>query len=91
MAMIDDVKIALRITSGAFDGEIADLIAAARQDLVLSGVLPIKANNNNDTLIKRAIISYCKAHFGYGNKDAQRLEMAYNLLKMSMTLSGDYT
>lgn len=91
MAMIDDVKIALRITSGAFDGEIADLIAAARQDLVLSGVLSIKANSNTDPLIKQAVVTYTKAHFGYGNKDAPRLEMAYNLLKMHLTLSGDYT
>ena len=91
MSMLADVKIALRITNSAYDVEITDLIAAARQDLILSGVLPVKANSNTDALIKRAIVTYCKTHFGYDNPDAERLMMAYTHLKMSMTLAGDYT
>jgi uncharacterized phage protein (predicted DNA packaging) len=90
MALLDDVKIALRISHTALDGEINDLIAAARQDLVLSGVLPIKVTST-DPLIKRAIITYVKAHFGYDNPDHERLLAAYTHLKMSMTLAGDYT
>ena len=91
MAMIDDIKISLRITHTALDVEIVDLIAAARQDLILSGVLPIKANSDTDPLIKRAIASYVKAHFGYDNPDFERLERAYHQLKMHLTLAGDYT
>ena len=41
MAMLDDVKIALRVSHTALNSEITDLIAAARQDLILSGILPI--------------------------------------------------
>lgn len=91
MAMIDDVKTALRITHTALDGEIGDLIQAARQDLVLSGVLLVKANNDTDPLIKRAILFYSKAYFGYDNPDADRLVNAYDRLKTHLTLSGDYT
>ena len=91
MSMLADVKIALRITNSAYDVEITDLIAAARQDLILSGVLPTKANSNTDPLIKRAVVTYCKAHFGYDNPDHERLSAAYTHLKMSMTLAGDYT
>lgn len=91
MAMLDDVKVALRVSHTALDGEITDLIAAARQDLVLSGVLPAKANNDSDALIKRAIVTYAKAHFGLDNPDYERLLSAYLQLKTHLTLAGDYT
>lgn len=91
MAMLDDVKMALRVSHSALNTEIADLIAAARQDLILSGVLAAKANSDSDSLVKRAIITYVKAHFGYDNPDADRLSMAYDKLKSHLTLSGDYT
>lgn len=91
MALLDDVKLALRITSSAFDDEVVDLIAAARQDLILSGVSPGKANNDNDPLIKRAIIVYCKTHFGYDNPEADRFQWSYDLLKMHLASSLDYT
>lgn len=91
MALIDSVKTALRITTAAFDGEISDLIAAARQDLVLSGVLPAKADSDEDPLIKRALSVYVKAHFGYDNPDHERLLASYDMLKSHLTLAGDYT
>lgn len=91
MAMLDDVKIALRVSNSALDSEINDLIAAARQDLLLAGVLSAKANSNTDALIKRCITTYAKAHFGFDNPDHERLVVAYDRLKMHLTLSGDYT
>lgn len=91
MAMLDDIKVTLRITHTALDTEITDLIDAARQDLILSGVLPAKANSNSDALIKRAITTYVKANFGMDNPDADRLQTAYTILKMHLTLAGDYT
>jgi uncharacterized phage protein (predicted DNA packaging) len=91
MAMLDDVKIALRVSHTALDSEINDLIAAARQDLILSGVLPAKANSNTDSLIKRCIVTYVKAHFGFDNPDYERLSSAYYQLKSHLTLAGDYT
>jgi uncharacterized phage protein (predicted DNA packaging) len=91
MAMLTDVKIALRITHSALDIEINDLIASARQDLILAGVLSAKANSNTDSLIKRAITTYCKAYFGFDNPDYDRLVAAYDKLKAHLTLSGDYT
>jgi len=91
MALLDDVKLALRITSSAFDSEIDDLIAAARADLKLSGVDPQKADADDpDALIKRAIIIYCKAHFGLDNPEAERLQDAYDMLKAHLTLSREY-
>ena len=91
MALLDDVKLALRITSSAFDDEVVDLIEAARQDLILSGVSQNKAQDENDPLIKRAITVYCKAHFGFDNPEAERFQQSYDMLKAHLTLSAEYT
>ncbi|SMO54995.1 head-tail connector protein [Melghirimyces algeriensis] len=88
MALIDDVKLALRVTAVEFDSEIQDLIDGAKLDLQLSGVVNLV---DTDPLIKRAVIVYCKAHFGYDNPEADRFLRSYDLLKMHLTLSSDYT
>ena len=90
MAILDDVKVALRIAASntAFDGEVNDLISAATDDLALAGII---SNDNTDPLIKRAIITYCKAHYGYDNPDAERFLESYLMLKRHLSLSVDYT
>jgi uncharacterized phage protein (predicted DNA packaging) len=90
MALIDDIKTALRISNTAFDSEISDLISAAQSDLKLSGVLESKVNDDTDPLIKRAIIVYVKANFGWNNPDAERLQHSYNMLKIHLALSQEY-
>lgn len=91
--MLDDVKKALRISlsNTAFDGEVTDLIAAARDDLRLSGVLASKVEDDTDTLIKRAITVYAKANFGIDNPDAERFQASYESMKAHLTLSQEYT
>lgn len=91
MAMLDDVKVALRIAHSATDTEINDLIASARQDLLLAGVTASKANSNTDALVKRSIVTYVKAYYGMDNPDHERLVLAYEKLKTHLTLSGDYS
>lgn len=89
MAILDDVKAALRIaaTTTAFNAELTDLIAAAQADLALGGVV---ITDITDALYKRAVIVYCKAYFGYDNPDADRLVRAYDMLKTHLALSLDY-
>jgi hypothetical protein len=55
MAILEDVKLALRITNTALDTEINDLIAACKIDMSLSGVKEI---SDTDAIVKRAIITY---------------------------------
>ena len=90
MPIIDDIKIVLRISNTAFDTEITDLIASAKADLGLSGVLD-DAILETDPLIKRAIITYCKANFGWDNPDSEKLQKSYEMLKGHLSLSGDYS
>jgi len=88
--MLDEVKLALRITSNDLDVEIQSLIDAAIADLKLSGISPAKAEDITDPLIKRAIITYCQAHFDYDDKAADRLLQSYIMLKSHLALAEDY-
>jgi uncharacterized phage protein (predicted DNA packaging) len=90
--LLDDIKTMLRISqlNFAFDSEINDLIEAARHDLILSGVSSEKANDESDPLIRRAVSTYAKANFGWDNPDVDRLQKSYDLLKMHLSLAGDY-
>ena len=85
--MIESIKKALRIKSSAFDDEIKDLIEAAKTDLFISG---IKTINENDALIQQAIKIYCKANFGLDNKDSEKYQKSYDMLKQHLALCGDY-
>jgi uncharacterized phage protein (predicted DNA packaging) len=89
--MLGDVKTSLRISGNDLDMEILDLIESAKADLILSGVNKDKVIDT-DPLIKRAIIIYCKANFGYDEpKIAERFEQSYISLKHHLTLSSEYT
>ncbi|PGQ56098.1 DNA-packaging protein [Bacillus thuringiensis] len=88
--MLDVVKKAVRVSHDALDDELEDLIEASRYDLKLSGVSHLKANDDNDPLIKRAIITYVKANFISDAREAERFLASYNMLKNHLTLAGDY-
>lgn len=87
MALIDDVKLALRITSNTFDSELNMLIDSAKSDLGIAGVeLPSEL----DSICKIAIITYCKIHFG--NPDnADKLKASYDEQKAQLSMHTGYT
>lgn len=94
--MLDKVKNALRVKTAAFDDEIQDLIDACKADLRLVGVnvpedTPAAASlpSAGDPLITRAIVLYAKANFGY-SEDSEKYRAAYDYLKCSLSLAGDY-
>lgn len=84
--MLETVKLALRITTDAFDAELTGLINAARKDLELADIDMIA---QNEPLTTRAVILYCKAHFG-DLPNAERFAKSYEMLKISLALAGDY-
>lgn len=87
MALIDDVKVALRITSENFDSELTMLIDSAKTDLGIAGVvLP----ETLDAICNVAIITYCKIHFG--NPDnADKLKASYDEQKAQLSMATGYT
>ena len=85
--MLESIKLALRIKSSAFDEEISDLIQSAEIDLKISGIINAK---EDDPLIRQAIKTYCKANFGLDNKDSEKYQSSYDMLKQHLSLCGDY-
>lgn len=88
--MFEDVKRSLRVSHSFLDDEIGEWIEEARQDLILSGVSSVKANDNEDALIKRAIKTYAKSQFHSDIAQSERFKFAYDLLKSHLTMAGDY-
>lgn len=85
--MLELVKLALRITTNAFDIELNSLISAARLDLGIAGVeLP----ETLDDICKIAIITYCKMNFGQPD-EYDRLKKAYDEQKAQLSTATGYT
>ena len=87
MAMLDDVKKALRLTTTAYDSELGDLISAGLADL---GVAGVTEDDTTDALIKTAVITYCKIHFG-SPADFDRLKRTYDEQKAQLSMATGYT
>ena len=84
---LDNVKMALRITTTAYDSELTYLIAAAELDLGVAGVV---VPDTLDALVERAIITYCKVNFGIP-EDAERLKRSYDEQKAQLVTATGYT
>jgi hypothetical protein len=85
--MLESVKLALRISTNAFDDEISDLIDAALLDLGVAGVVvPAEV----DAIVKLAVITYCRLHFGQPD-DYDRLKRSYDEQKAQLATCTGYT
>lgn len=87
MTMLQKVKMALRISTDAFDDELNDLIKAAVLDLDIAGV---DNDHGVDEIITRAIITYCKCNFGQPD-DYDRLKASYDEQKAQLSMATGYT
>lgn len=85
--MLEKVKLALRLKTAAFDAEIQDLIDAALADLKLAGIIK---EDQEDPLIIRAVVTYCRANFGSPD-DYQLLKASYDEQKGQMQTATGYT
>lgn len=85
--MLNKVKMALRITTDAFDDELTDLIAAAQLDLGIAGVV---IPDDMDALVGRAVITYCRVHFGQPD-EYDRLKASYDEQKAQLMVATGYT
>lgn len=86
-ALLAAAKMALRVTTTAFDAEILSIIQAAKLDLGVAGVvLP----GEDDALVQQAIITYCRANFGQPD-DYERLKRAYDEQKAQLSTCTGYT
>ena len=87
MALLDEVRVACRVTTTTFDTELNRLIASAKLDLGIAGVeLPTQL----DDLCNTAIITYCRMNFG--NPDNyDKLKASYDEQKAQLSMASGYT
>ena len=57
---------------------------------MLGGVLPAKAEDEQDPLIMRAVATYVKAEFGLDNDDSEKYRASYKEQRNGLTLSDSY-
>ena len=85
--MLEKVKLALRIVTTAYDSQLTQLIAAAKLDLGIAGVvLPTEL----DELCEIAITTYVQLHFGEPD-NYDRLQVSYDLQKAQLSMATGYT
>lgn len=89
MTMLEQIKMALRITTDAYDAELNNLIAAAAIDLGIAGVNEERESVNNPIII-RAVSTYCKMNFGTVD-DYDRLKASYDEQKAQLSMATGYT
>ena len=83
--MLEKVKMALRITTDAFNEEITDLIASAMADISLIGIV----GTDTDPLIRKAVITYCRMNFG-APVDYDKLKASYDEQKAQLQTASGY-
>ena len=87
MALIDNVRLSLRLTTTAYDNELTGLINGGLKDL---GVAGVTNDDTTDALIERAVTTYVKIHFG-SPADFDRLKKSYDEQKAQLASCTGYT
>ena len=101
--MLNECKLALRVTAAAYEPELCSLMEAGARDLEIAGVvLPGTVafsvtgagmqddSTLTDALVMRAIFTYVRMHFG-SPADHDKLVDAYNTQKVQLMHATGYT
>ena len=102
--MLNEAKKALRMTTDAYDGEIARLLMAGALDLetvgvILPGSVSFVFGENDavtdqstltDPLVMRAILTYVRKNFGSPN-DYRQVSESYDMQKNQLMHASGYT
>lgn len=87
--LLEKVRPALHLTVNAYDGELLDLIRAAVIDLGIAGVI---VPQEQDAIITRAVITFCKANFfSLSDGEYDRLKKSYDEQKAQLATATGYT
>lgn len=85
--MLEIVKLAMRLTTDAYDEEIESLIGAACGDL---GIVDVTVEDTTeDPLLQRAVVTYCRLHFGTP-EDYDKLKASYDEQKAQLMTKTGY-
>ncbi len=88
--MLDECKLALRITTDAYDERLNALIRAAKRDLGIAGI--DLAITGKDPLVSEAIVNYVLLHFGtLTTSEYPLIKASYDEQKAQMQMASGYT
>lgn len=87
MALLDDVRLSLRVSTTAYDNELNRLIESAKLDLGIAGVV---VPENLDNVVSTAVVTYCKMNFG-NPSNYDKLKSSYDEQKAQLSMSSNYT
>lgn len=85
--LLTTTKLALRITTDAFNDELTRLIKAGQQDLGIAGVVVPETLNE---IVSTAVITYVKMNFG-NPENYDRLKRSYDEQKAQLSMATGYT
>lgn len=85
--MLTATKLALRITTDAFNDELKRLIKAGQKDLGIAGVV---VPETLDEIVSTAVITYVKMNFG-NPENYDRLKRSYDEQKAQLSMATGYT
>ena len=91
MALIDDVKLALRISHTKLDDEISDYIASAKEDMIRAGASEARVNAATSKLITTAIKVYVLARMVDDADMADKYQKSYEYQLDALRKSEDYS
>lgn len=87
MALLDNCKTAMRVTTDAYDYEIEEYIEAAKLDLGIAGV---EVPESEDALVNKAVMTYVRMSFG-APSNYDKLKAAYDEQKAQLMNATGYT
>ena len=85
--LLSEVKLAMRISTTAYDDSIMDLINACIADIGIVGVT--FTSITTDPLLKQAVKTYCRLNFGTP-PDYDRLKASYDEQKAQLISCSGY-
>lgn len=90
--MLTLVKLALRITTTAFDDELNMLIASCMQEMEAMNVMITTDSNGDPTSdqVKAAVVAFCKWRFG-NHEDKDQWEKIYHTSLAQLKTMTGYT
>ena len=87
MALLDDVRLSLRVSKTAYDTELNRLIESAKLDLGIAGVV---VPETLDNVVSTAVVTYCKMNFGEPD-EYDRLKASYDEQKAQLSMATGST
>jgi len=93
MALFDEVKTCLRVTSDMTDAEIQMWIDAAIADMRRCGVIDeLLEESTMSSLARSAVVCFVKGQYGYDNSEAPRFLESYRLMLAGLlnSVSNEY-